>query len=118
MSSEALNIARRYFELSNARKLDEVETLFTDTAAYISANTGSFTGKREIMEMMRAFFAGFQKLHWDIQSEEEIDSNTARFDFTLTGLKSDGEKVKRKGLESITVIDGKIERVEIRNKPE
>ena len=116
MSEETLYIVKKYFELSNAHNLDEVEALFTDTTVYISANTGSFTGKREIMEMMREFFAGFQKLHWDIQSGEETNPDTVTFDFIVTGVKNDGENVEKEGLESITVIDGKIERVEIQNK--
>lgn len=116
MGNETLDIAKKYFELSNVRNLVEVEEFFTDTTVYISANTGSFTGKREIMEMMRNFFASFQKLHWEIQSVEETTPDTVILDFKLTGTKNDGESVVKEGLESITVADGKIARIEIRNK--
>ena len=44
--SEAMEIAKHYFELSNQQKLDEIEALFTRSSIYSSENTGVYTRSR------------------------------------------------------------------------
>jgi hypothetical protein len=116
VSNQTLRIAKKYFSLSNKHNLVEVEKLFTDSTIYISANTGSFSGKQEIMKMMSGFFASFRELRWVIHSEEQIDENTVTFDFSMVGIKKDKEKIIKEGRESIVVTNGKISRIEIQNK--
>ncbi len=114
--SKAIELARRYFALSNAGNLDEIQTLFTPSSTYSSANTGVFFGAAQIMEMQRRFFAGFTEMEWDVHSVEEVRSGVVLFDFTFSGVTTDGEKVVRPGLEYVIVHAGKLQHVEVRNK--
>lgn len=67
-----LDTTKLYFELSNQRNLDAIDSLFHEEAIYNSANTGLFFGKKSILTMMRGFFEKFPLLNWDILSCEEV----------------------------------------------
>ena len=114
--SEALVVAQRYFDLSNARDLDAVESLFTETSTYSSDNTGVYFGKKQIMAMMRPFFEKFTDLKWSVKSAEEIRPGVVLFDFTFSGITTSGESVQRAGREYVIVYDGKLQHVEVRNE--
>lgn len=114
--SESIALAKHYFDLSNAGKLDEIETLFTPSSTYSSANAGVYLGVDQIMGMQRKFFASFKEMGWDVHSVEEVQSGVVLFDFTFSGVTNDGEKVHRPGLEYVITYNGKLQHVEVRNK--
>lgn len=114
--SQAVELAQRYFDLSNAGDLAEIEKLFTASSTYSSANTGVYLGAEQIMQMQSTFFASYATLGWDIHSVEEIRPGIVLFDFTFSGQTADGETVVRPGLEYVVVYDGKLQHVEVRNK--
>ncbi len=115
--SEAVQLAEHYFTLSNAGKLDEIKTLFTASSTYSSANTGVFLGADQIMDMQRAFFSSFETMGWDVHHIEEIRSGVVFVDFTFSGVTKDGENINRPGLEYVVVYNGKLQHVDVRNKP-
>lgn len=112
--SDAVELAERYFALSNAGRLDEIETMFTPSSTYSSANTGVFLGVEQIMGMQRAFFSSFKEMGWVLHSVEEVRQGVVLFDFTFTGVTNDGESVNRPGLEYVIVYDRKLQHVEVR----
>lgn len=114
--SNAMSIAKKYFELSNKSDFDEIEKLFTATTIYISPNTGNFVGKDKILKMQRAFHSKFSSLKWDVNSVKEIRPGVILFDYDFVGVELGGKKISSSGLEYVTVGNEKIQRVEIRSK--
>ena len=112
----AVELAQRYFDLSNQGNLAEIEKLFTSSSTYSSANTGVYLGVDQIMDMQAAFFAGFETLAWDVHQVEEIRPGVVLFDFTFSGKTLDGETVVRPGLEYVIVYHGKLQHVDVRNR--
>jgi len=115
--TEAIALARQYFDLSNERRLDEIEALFTESTTYSSEAIGIFLGAKEIVDMQRAFFAGFETLRWTITDTNEIRSDIVQFEFQFEGVTTDGARVKQTGQEYVVVYDGKIQHIEVRKKP-
>ena len=115
-SIEPIEIAKRYFELSNERDLDGIAEILADSATYSSENTGMHFGKKNILVMTKTFFESFTELHWEVHEITEEKPGAILFDFTLTGTKNDGEKISRDGLEYVVVHEGKVQHVEVRNK--
>ena len=113
--SEAVQIAKHYFDLSNNGNLEEIEKLFTPSSTYSSSNTGVYLGADQIMEMQRGFFANFETIGWDVHSVEEVKPGVILFDFTFSGKTLAGEEVRRPGLEYVVVYNGKLQHVEVRN---
>lgn len=113
--SEALKIARLYFELSNRRDLPRIAELMTDSTTYSSDNTGLHLGQAGIMEMQRSFFERFEELHWEIASCEEVRPGIVRLAFVLTGRTKGGETLRRTGIEHVVVHRGKLQHIEVRN---
>lgn len=116
--SEALEIAKKYFELSNKSDFDGIERLFTDSTTYKSQTTGVYSGKESIMSMQKAFHGKFSSLNWQVNSVEEVRPSVILFDYEFSGVLKDGKKIKSSGLEYVTVHRDKIQNIEIRNKPE
>ncbi len=114
--SEAINIAKHYFDLSNSKNLDEIRKLFTPSSTYSSENTGVYLGVDQIVDMQSNFFKTFSKLQWDIHDAEEVRPGVVKFDFTIHAEKENGEKVTRPGIEYVIVFQGKLQHVEVRNK--
>ena len=114
--TEPLEIAKRYFELSNESDFDSIEKLFTDSSTYSSQTTGVYSGRDNIMAMQRAFHGKFSSLNWKVNSVEEVKPGIVIFDYEFNGQMRDGEKIKSLGLEYVTVQHGKIQNIEIRNK--
>ena len=113
--AEPLDIAQRYFELSNARRLDDIERLMSPSTTYSSEHTGLYLGAADIMAMQRAFYAGFEQLGWTVHEATEVKPGIVRFDFTFEGVTVDGETVHRDGIEHVVVHDGRIQHVEVRS---
>ena len=110
-----LQLAQHYFELSNRGDLTAIRALLTPSSTYSSANTGVYLGAAQIMTMQRAFFDSFTDLHWTVHRAEQINPGVIRFEFTLRGEKTDGEKVCRDGIEYIVVYQDKTQHVDVRN---
>lgn len=114
--TQALEIAKHYFELSNKSDFAGIEKLFTDTTTYSSQATGLYLGRTDIMAMQRAFHDKFSSLHWSVNSVKEVKSGIVMFDYDFVGEFPNGEKIESSGLEYIIVYKGKIQHIEIRNK--
>ena len=114
--SAPLEIAEKYFELSNEHELDTISEMFTDASTYSSINTGVFLGRKQIMDMMKPFHDSFSELHWEIVDCRELRPGVVWLDFVMTGTKTSGEKVEVVGEEYVVVKDEKLLHVEVRNK--
>lgn len=114
--TDAVQLAKRYFELSNNRKLAEIKKLFTPSSTYSSMNTGLYLGADQIMEMQSEFFANFEALRWEVHSVRAVKPGVILFDFTFSGETLNGETIRRPGWEYVVVYNGKIQHVEVRNK--
>lgn len=114
--SDAIDLAKHYFDLSNDGKLAEIGQLFTPASTYSSANSGIYLGAEQIMAMQAEFFAGYETLNWEVNRVEEVKPGIVLFDFSFTGKTLDGEVICRSGLEYVIVHQGKIQHIEVRNK--
>lgn len=112
----SLALAEHYFDLSNQRKLDEIEALFTTGSTYSSDNQGVFLGPDQIMPMMRGFFASYSSLKWTIEATRELRPGIAEIDFRFEGRDIDGLDSERLGVERIAVHEGRIHHIEVRNR--
>jgi hypothetical protein len=114
--SDALEIAKLYFDLSNKSDFDGIGKLFTETTTYSSQSTGIYLGREDILAMQRAFHGKFTSLHWHVNSVEEVKPGIVLFDYDFAGELPSGEKVASSGLEYVIVHRDKIQHVEIRSK--
>jgi hypothetical protein len=114
--TEALEIAKRYFDLSNQSDFDSIGKLLSDNTTYSSQTTGIYLGREDILTMQRAFHGKFASLHWEIHSVKEVKAGIVLFDYDFTGELPNGEKVESSGLEYIIVYKNKIQHIEIRKK--
>ncbi len=113
--TEALTVARHYFELSNAGNLVEIRTLFTPSSTYCSVNSGFYLGVDQIMAMQTAFFNAHQAVSWQVHNSEEVKPGIVLFDFSFSGTSLQGEKIDRSGHEYVIVFNGKIQHIDVRN---
>jgi hypothetical protein len=116
MTSEAMDIAMRYFDVSNKSDMEAIYPMFRASTTYSSQNTGVYLGAEQIIDMQRKFHSSFDSLRWDIHSVEEPQPGVVKFDFTFIGQKKTGDSINLLGVEYIIVYNGKIQHVEIRNK--
>ena len=114
--TEAVQLAKHYFDLSNEGKLAEIRALFTPSSTYSSAFTGVYLGADEILEMQTKFFEGFETMRWDVDSVEEVKPGIVLFGFTFSGKTLEGEMVNRPGQEYVVVYNGKLQHVEVRDR--
>ena len=114
--TDAIQLAKHYFDLSNKGKLTDIKELFTSSSTYSSANTDVYLGVDQIIGMQTKFFAGFETMEWNVNSVKEVKPGIVLFDFTFTGKNLDGEAVQRSGREYVVVYNGKIQHIEVRNK--
>ena len=112
--SEALQLAKHYFELSNEGNLAEIKNLFTPSSTYSSQNTGMYLGADQIMKMQSEFFASFETMNWEIRNATEVKPGVVLFDFAFTGRKLGGELVSSYGLEHVIIYRGKLQHIEVR----
>jgi len=114
--TKALEIAQLYFDLSNKSDFEGIAKLLTDTTTYSSQNTGEYTGKDTILAMQQVFHSKFSSLEWKVNSVTETKTGVIVFDYDFVGKQHDGTEVRSSGLEYVTVLYGKIQDIEIRNK--
>ena len=114
--TDALRLAKNYFDLSNKGKLADIKKLFTPSSTYSSANTGVYLGADQIMDMQTKFFAGFEKMSWHVSNVKEIKPGIVLFDFIFSGKTLSGETIHRSGQEYVIVYNGKIQHIEVHNK--
>ena len=114
--TDAVQLAKHYFDLSNEGKLVDIKKLLMPSSTYSSANTGVYLGADQIMEMQTKFFASFETMGWDVHSVKELQPGIVLFDFSFSGKTLDGEAVHRSGREYVIVYNGKIQHIEVRNK--
>lgn len=114
--SDAIDIAKLYFEVSNRSDMDAIASMMSRSTTYSSANTGVYLGADQIVAMQTAYHRSFKKLHWDVLDVKEVRPGVVLFDFVFHGEKLTGEIVSHAGEEYVIVLDGKIQHVGIRNK--
>lgn len=114
--TEALKIAKLYFDLSNKSDFTGIAKLFTETTTYSSQTTGVYLGCDEILAMQRAFHGKFTSLEWEVNSVEEVKPGIVLFDYDFVGKLPSGEKIETSGLEYVIVYQGNIQHIEIRSK--
>lgn len=114
--TESLEIANRYFDLSNKSDFDGIGKLLTETTTYSSQTTGFYLGRDDILTMQQAFHARFATLKWTVKSVEEVKPGIVLFDYDFAGKPHNGEKIETSGSEHIIVYQNKIRHVEIRSK--
>lgn len=114
--TKALEIAQLYFDLSNKSDFGGIKKLLTPTTKYSSQNTGEYTGSEAILAMQRAFHGKFSHLEWKVNSINTTMNGVIVFDYDFYGKQHDGTEVRSSGLEYITVLYGRIQDIEIRNK--
>ena len=100
--SELVALSKAYVALSNAHRLEFISPMFSLGAVYRSSAVGEFSGKAEIENMMRSFFAKFPNVHWRAKDYRVAENNTVQFDFTMTATNVEtGEVIQRTGIEKI-----------------
>ena len=115
MKNNILEIAQKYFDLSNNRELTQIPELFCNDVIYSSDNTGIYFGKDNIMEMMNTFFSKYKFLEWKIESIKEIKNITVEIYFTLRMVDFDENEIEKKGVERLIIINDLIKYIEVRN---
>jgi hypothetical protein len=113
--SSTIELAERYFELSNQSDMNSINAMFTDSSTYSSVNTGVYLGRSQIMTMMRAFHSAYASLNWTIDSIEEIRPGVAHIEFTLRSVNTQGEVTVSHGNEYVLAFNGLLQHVEVRN---
>jgi hypothetical protein len=108
----ALELATHYFALSNDGDLDTIRTLFLDTSTY-SSGQGLFFGSDDIMAMMNGFYASHQSLAWTIDHGCQLTPHIAEIEFSFLGINSEGEEIRRRGMERVVTHSGKIQHIEV-----
>ncbi len=111
----ALEIARRYFELSNESNFDEITKMFRESSTF-SGREDLFLGVNDIMAMQRAHHGSYKQLRWVVKHVEELKPGIIRFDFDFQGETQSGELVEFSGLEDVLIYDGKIQHVGVCRK--
>jgi hypothetical protein len=112
----SLEIAKKYFELSNESNFDAMQNLFTDTTTYSSQATGIYLGAEQIIAMQKNFHGKYGSLNWKVNSIEEVKPGIVLFDYDFTAVDGRNNKTSSSGFEYVIVKDGKIQHIEIRNK--
>jgi len=114
--TEALKVAKLYFELSNKSDFDGIEDLFINSTTYSSQTTGMYLGRNDILAMQKAFHSKFSSLKWHANSVEEVKPGIVLFDYDFVGELPSGEKTESSGLEYVIIYKGRIQHIEIRSK--
>ena len=119
-SSNYIDLAKSYVELSNKHNLKLISPMFEANATYHSSYFGTFTGVEAINKMMVGFFTRFPDVYWDVVEYQLTDDHTVAFTFVMTGTDAaTGESVKRNGLEQISFTsDGFINHIEVQRSYE
>ncbi|MCK5893969.1 MAG: hypothetical protein KAG53_06065 [Endozoicomonadaceae bacterium] len=114
--SKELDLAKRYFDLSNESDFSSIENLFTEDSTFCSRNIEYFIGVESIMDMQRAHHGSFKQLNWIVNTVSEIQPGVVCFDFDFDGLSQSNKPVSMTGLEYVIVKNNKILHIDVRNK--
>ena len=112
--SNTLEIADRYFELSNTSDLESIREMFSVHSTYSSESTGIYLGRDSIMNMMADFHGIYSQLHWTIRNSHELRPGIIVFDFEFKGCTKDGETVEKTGTEYVVVVNDMLQHIEVR----
>ena len=110
----AEQISRRYFELSNAARLNDIAELFEVEATYSSDHTGLYFGLHDIMAMMADFFQNHRTLQWQIDQLHNLSNEMVEIEFTLQRTTAGGEQQTTQGIERLVINQGLIRHIEVR----
>jgi hypothetical protein len=115
-TSEAIQIAKLYFELSNKSNITEIAKLMTENTTYSSVHQGVFLGNNQIIKMQTAFHGSFDFLKWKILEIDEIRPGVVYINFTMNAQRVSGDLLEIHDDEYVVVKDGKLQHIEVRNK--
>lgn len=116
METEAIKLAKLYFDYSNRSDMEAIASLMTEYTTYSSVRQGVFLGVDQIIDMQIEFHGAFEYLYWDILAIDEIRPGVVYIDFSMRGQKKDELLLEIEGDEYVVVKDGKFQHVEVRNK--
>ncbi|WP_281558308.1 hypothetical protein [Thalassomonas sp. RHCl1] len=111
-----LDIAIRYFKLSNESDFDEITKMFCEHSTFYSAKHELFLGVNDIMAMQRVHHGSYKQLQWKVKSVEEVKPGIIHFDFDFEGETQAGERIEYSGLEDVVIHAGKIQHIHVRLK--
>lgn len=111
-----LDIAKKYFDLSNESNFKEIEKLFDKGTTFCSRDAEIFLGVEDIMQMQRKFHGSFKNLYWHVLEFKEEKPGIVKFDFEFKGTKESGEQIVTDGFEYVVVQENKIRHIEVRTK--
>ncbi|WP_223788256.1 nuclear transport factor 2 family protein [Marinicella meishanensis] len=114
MKTDPVSITRLYFECANLADFTAIERMLHAEATYSSAHTGLYFGVKDIMRMMRGFFANHQSLVWHIDDCQLTSPHITEVTFTCLAVDQQGQQVVRNGTERLVVVDGLIRHIEVR----
>lgn len=115
--TDTIRVAREYFEVSNESDMEKIALLLTPSTTYSSVRQGVFLGVKQIIEMQTAFHTSFDHLNWEIKAIDEIRPGVALIDFVMRAQREGEEMLEIPGDEYVIVHEGKIQHIEVRNKP-
>jgi len=113
--SKELELAKYYFDLSNASDFTTIETLFDEKSTFCTRNLDYFVGVKNIMSMQKAHHGSYQKLRWEVTTVEEIKAGVMRFEFDFSALNKANELIQFSGIEFVVIRDGIIRHIDIRS---
>ena len=108
-----LDIANRYFELSNASDFAGIARLLCDTTTYRSGDGKFFLGAHDIMAMQRAYHGSFNQLLWTVTEVAEVDPGIVRLEFDFSGENDAGERIVYSGVEHVLAKNGVIVHIDV-----
>lgn len=114
--SKELDLAKRYFYLSNESDFFNIENLFNEDSTFCSRNIEYFVGVESIMSMQRAHHGSFKQLNWMVNTVSEIKLGVIFFDFNFEGINQSNQQVSMTGIEYVIVKNNKILHIDVRNK--
>ncbi|WP_444901768.1 hypothetical protein ACJJIG_22120 [Microbulbifer sp. SSSA007] len=114
--SEALELAKYYFDLSNQSNFVEIENLFDESSTFCARDGALYLGVKDIMVMQRVHHGSYSKLEWIVNKVEEVKPCIIRFDFDFEGTTQEGETAKMSGVEFVIVDRGIIRHIDVRSQ--
>jgi ketosteroid isomerase-like protein len=114
MGSDAVEIARRYVDLSNRHDVEAIGGLLADDAVYRSGRVGSYRGRDDILGMMRRFFRHYPDVRWEVEEYSLDPDGAVRFAYRISGGATTGETLNGGGAETIRLSkEGRIVEIEV-----
>ena len=114
--SNALELAKHYFDLSNTSNFIEIEKLFVENTTFCARSGEYFLGRDDIMVMQKAHHGCYQQLKWHVNALHELKPGIICFDFSFEGVKQNGEQTNMSGIEYLIIQNDKIRHIDVLNK--